>query len=99
MAEQGSLIHGFQVPILRGVWERIITFGAPRIYARAWACCWLFVGLILLTYWGFKWLALPFLAWLMGQGVLVLLTQWNPRWDDMVFAQMNQRYKSRYSAG
>jgi len=99
LAEQGSLIHGFQVPILRGVWERIITFGAPRIYARTWACLWLFIGLILLTYWGFRWLAVPFLGWLLGQGVLVLLTQWNPRWDDMMYAQMNQRYKARYSAG
>ena len=72
---------------------------APRFYARAWACLWLFVGLLLLTYWGFRWLPLPFLGWLVGHGVLVLLTQWNPKWDDMLVAHMNQRYKSRYSAG
>jgi len=72
---------------------------SPRFYARAWACLWLFVGLLLLTYWGFRWLPLPFLGWLVGHGVLVLLTQWNPHWDDMLVAQMNQRYKSRYSAG
>jgi type IV secretory pathway TrbD component len=99
MAEQGAPLHGYHVPILRGVWERIIVFGAPRLYARAWACFWLFVGLILLTYWGFRWLPLPFLAWLLGHGVLVLLTQWNPKWDDIALAQMNHRYKSRYSAG
>jgi type IV secretory pathway TrbD component len=99
MAEQSAPLHGYQVPILRGVWERIIVFGAPRFYARAWACLWLFVGLLLLTYWGFRWLPLPLLGWLAGHGVLVLLTQWNPHWDDMLVAQMNQRYKSRYSAG
>jgi len=92
-------IHGFQVPILRGVWERIITCGAPRVYARAWACLWLFLGLCLLTYWGWRWLALPVFGWLVGHGVLVWLTQWNSRWDDMVLAQMNQRYKGRYDAG
>ena len=99
MAEQGSPLHGYQVPILRGVWERIMVCGAPRFYARAWACLWLFVGLLLLTYWGFRWLPLPLLGWLVGHGVLVLLTQWNPHWDDMLVAQMHQRYKSRYSAG
>jgi hypothetical protein len=60
-------LHGYQVPILRGVWERIIGLGAPRFYARAWACLWLFLGLLLLTYWGFKWLPLPG-GWLVGQG-------------------------------
>jgi type IV secretory pathway TrbD component len=97
--DQGSSIHGYQVPILRGVWERITTLGAPRFYSRAWACLCLFAGLLLLTYWDFRWLPLPFLAWLVGHGVLVLLTQWNPRFDDMMIAQINQRYKSRYRAG
>jgi hypothetical protein len=68
MAEPSTLLHGYHVPILRGVWERIIVFGAPRFYARAWACFWLFVGLILLTYWGFRWLPLPFLGWLPAMG-------------------------------
>jgi type IV secretory pathway TrbD component len=96
MAEQ---VLGWQVPIQRGVWERILVGGAPRFYAKAWACAWLFLGLMLLTYWGWRWLVLPCGAWLIGHGVLVWLTQWNSRFDDMALAQWNQRYKSRYDAG
>jgi hypothetical protein len=92
-------LHGYHVSILRGVWERILVGGVPRFYARAWACVWLFVGLCLLTYWGWKWLPLPFLGWLVGHGALVLLTSWNPKWDDMVIAQINHKYKSAYRAG
>ena len=92
-------VQGYQVPIYQGVWARLMVFGAPRFYARFLACLWLGVGLYLLTYYGWRWLALPFVAWLLGHGILVLLTTWNPHWDDMVLAQMNQGYKSRYSAG
>jgi type IV secretory pathway TrbD component len=92
-------ILGFHVPILRGVWERIVTCGAPRAYARGWACLWLFLGLATLMYWGWKWLVLPSGAWLIGHGVLVWLTQWNSRFDDMFWAQVNRKYKARYSAG
>ena len=92
-------VHGYQVPILRGVWERILTFGAPRLHSHAWAAACLFVGLLMLTYWGFRWLLLPGLVWLLGHGLLVLLTQWNARWDEMIIAQLHRRYKSRYSAG
>jgi type IV secretory pathway TrbD component len=99
VGERDDAIHGYHVPILRGVWERILTLGAPRRYCHCWAACCLFAGLCLLTLWGFRWIALPFLAWIVGHGVLVLLTQWNPKFDEMVIAQLNQRYKSRYSAG
>jgi hypothetical protein len=92
-------ILGFHVPIQRGVWQRILTGGVPRFYAKGWACFWLMVGLILLTYWGWRWLVLPFGAWLIGHGALVWLTQWNAHWDDMFWAQANRKYKSRYSAG
>jgi hypothetical protein len=99
MTPQSGPIHGYQVPILRGVWERIQTFGALRFWSHAWAALCLFVGLLVLTYWGFKWTLGPFLIWLVGHGALVLLTQWNYRWDEMVLAQLGRRYKSRYSAG
>src|SRR5207245_10141679 len=92
-------VHGYQVPIQRGVWDRIIVFGAPRFYARAWACLWLFVGLLLLTYWGFRWLPLPFLGWLVGHGVLFLLTQWNPNWEDMLVVQLIHLYNYLYISG
>jgi hypothetical protein len=35
-----------------------------------------------------------------GQGVLVLLTQWDDRWDDVLLASWRyRRYKKRYEAG
>jgi hypothetical protein len=59
----------------------------------------LFVGLLVLTYVGFRWLAVPFVGWLLGHGALVLLTQWSDRWDEMALAHLRRRYKSRYDAG
>jgi hypothetical protein len=97
--QQQQPILGYHVIILRGVWERIKTFGAPRFWSHAWAAFNLFIGLLLLTYWGFRWLALPFLLWLGGHGVLVALTLWNDKWDEMILAQMRRRYKGRYDAG
>ena len=96
---QESQHFGYQAPILRGVWERITSFGALRFWSHAWAAMCLFLGLLVLTYWGFRWTLGPLLLWLIGHGALVLLTQWNPRWDEMIQAQMSRRYKSRYDAG
>ena len=97
--ERGPQHSGHTAPILRGVWERITTLGAPRLWSHAWAACCLFLGLLLLTYWGFRWVALPLLLWIIGQGTLVALTAWNPKWDEMILAQGNRKYKSRYGAG
>jgi len=69
------------------------------MWSHAWAAMCLFLGLLLLTYWGFRWVAVPVLLWAVGQGTLAALTAWNTRWDEMIFAQMNRKYKSRYSAG
>jgi type IV secretory pathway TrbD component len=96
---QASHNFGYSSTILRGVWERILTFGAPRFFSQAWAAMCLFAGLVLLTYWGWKWLAVPLVAWIIGHGTLVALTSWNTHWDEMALAQMNRRYKGRYSAG
>ena len=95
---QDAAAFGYQAPVLRGVWERITTFGALRHWSHAWAACCLMVGLLLLTYWGFKWLALPILVWLLGHGGLVALTTWNDRWDDMIRAQWVRKYAARYDA-
>jgi type IV secretory pathway TrbD component len=99
MTSPESQNFGYTAPILRGVWERITSFGATRGWSHTWAALCLFLGLYLLIYWGFKWLAVPFLLWLLGHGTLVLLTQWNVRWDEMVWAQMKRQYKDRYDAG
>ena len=99
MARQTPPIHGYEVPILRGVWERITTFGVLRGWSHCWAAFCLFIGLVTLTYAGFRWLAVPFVVWLIGHGGLVLLTQWNVKWDEMAMAHIRRRYKSRYDAG
>ena len=97
--EREAQQYGYRAPILRGVWERITSFGAPRLWSHAWAAMCLFLGLLLLTYWGFKWVAAPVLLWAIGHGTLVVLTAWNAKWDEMILAQMNRKYKSRYDAG
>lgn len=89
-------IHGYHVTILRGVWERITSYGVPRLHAGVWAALNCGLGLYLLTYKGLLWLAVPLLLWLVGHGALALLTQWNQAWSDMFWAQLNQRYKDHY---
>jgi hypothetical protein len=89
---------GYRVLILRGVWERIQTWGVLRVWGHCWAAACLFAGLWTLTYLGFRWLAVPFFAWILGHGLLFLLTQWNENWDCMIGAQMRRKYKGRYDA-
>lgn len=96
---QESLIHGYRVPILQGVWQRVTTFGVLRLWSHAWAAACLFVGLLTLTYVGLKWVVVPVGLWLLGHGTLLLLTQWNSKFDEMFFAHLRRRYKSSYRAG
>jgi hypothetical protein len=46
-----------------------------------------------------KWALLPLLVWAVGQGLLVVLTQWDAYWDDLGIAQVTRRYKAVYEAG
>lgn len=99
MTERFEVPLGYQAPILRGVWERIKTFGVLRLWGHCHAALWLGVGLWVLTCLGFRWLLLPLLLWGMGHGLLMWLTQWNDRWDEMAIAQLGRKYKDRYDAG
>jgi type IV secretory pathway TrbD component len=92
-------IEGYDAPIHRAIWERILTFGAPRIWSACWLVGCLYAALILLTVLGITWALLPLVIWAVGQGVLVLLTQWDAHFDDMALAQLVRRYKSYYDAG
>lgn len=96
---EASQTFGHTAPILQGVWRRITTFGALRGWSHCWAAACLFVGLLLLTWGGWRWLPLPAVGWLLGHGVLVALTSWNARWDEMMGAQWRHKYASRYDAG
>jgi len=42
---------------------------------------------------------LPLVVWALGQGVLVLLTQWDGAWDDLAIAHLTRRYRAHYEAG
>ena len=57
------------------------------------------MGLIAMVGMGLKWVVLPGLVWLLGQGVLIGLTLWDPTGDDVAMAQLTNRYKDFYDAG
>lgn len=87
---------GFKVPIMQGVWARAKTYGVLRMWAACWAVLHLGIALYVVTYYGFRWLLILVTTWLIGHGLLVMLTTWNDRWDDMIQAQLSRRYKDHY---
>jgi type IV secretory pathway TrbD component len=97
--QQSHHIEGYAAPIHRALWERILTLGAPRLWAALWLVSCLYVALLFLTIIGFRWVLLPLVVWAVGQGLLVCLTQWEIHWDDVAIAQLTRRYKALYEAG
>jgi len=59
----------------------------------------LYAALIFLSVLSFKTALIPLVVWAMGQGLLVLLTQWDLHWDDIGIAQLTRRYRDHYGAG
>ena len=49
--------------------------------------------------WGFAWLLVPAVVWMLGHGVLMGLTLFDAHWDEMALAQLTRRYKAFYDAG
>jgi type IV secretory pathway TrbD component len=92
-------IDGYEAPIKRALWERVTSFGAPRVYASLWIAACLYMGLFAMVGLGLKWVALPAIVWLLGQGLLIGLTLWDPNWDEVGMAQLTNRYKDFYDAG
>jgi type IV secretory pathway TrbD component len=97
--ERREWIEGYEAPIKRALWERILTFGAPRLWAAFWAVFCLYAGLLAMVGLGFKWILVPALIWMLGHGVLVGLTLFDVNWDDIAIAQLTRRYKAHYDAG
>lgn len=93
------LVQGFVAPIYRALWERPCTGGAPRLWAGLWAATCLYVALICLSLFGPVWMLVPGGIWLLGHGMLILLTQWDADWDNVLIAQLTRRYQTFYSAG
>ena len=92
-------IPGYEAPILRGVWERPTRMGAPRLWAALWLVGCLWVTLLLMTVTGFMLALIPVVVWALGQGMLVLLTIWDPFFDDLGVAHLVRRYAAFYEAG
>jgi type IV secretory pathway TrbD component len=92
-------IEGYDAPIHRGIWERILTMGAPRIWSAVWLVACLYTALLFLTVIGLRWVVLPLGTWAVGQGALILVTAWDVHWDDLALAQLTRRYKPFYEAG
>ena len=91
--------EGYEAPIKRSMWERITSFGVPRLWAGLWSACCLYGGLITLYGFGMKMVLVPAVVWMLGHGGLMALTLWDPRWDDIVLAHLTRRYKAYYDAG
>ena len=99
MSEPRPLIAGYEAPIHRGIWERILTMGAPRLLSVAWLATCAYAGLLTLTLRGFRMVLVPLVVWALGQGTLLVLTRWDQSWDDICLAQLVRRYKGFYDAG
>jgi type IV secretion system protein VirB3 len=104
MSERREHIEGYHAPIHRGVWERILVMGAPRMLSTLWLVLSLYAGLVVLTVCGVRWVVLPLVVWAVGHGVLVLLTQWDSAFDDLIVAHLRKHgtrwgYQSFYDAG
>ena len=94
-----QLIEGYEAEIYRAVWERPMTMGAPRLWASFWIVCCLAGGLCALMVGGF-WLVVGVgVLWMLGQGVLIGLTLWEPDWDLIFQARLTRQYHDYYEAG
>jgi len=92
-------IEGYTAPIHQAVWTRILTMGAPRLWSAVWLVGCLYAALVFLTVLGIRWALVPLVLWALGQGALMLLTQWDVHWHELAVAQMTRRYRAFYGAG
>ena len=47
--ERQAWVEGYEAPIKRALWERICSFGVPRLWATLWMVCCLYVGLLVMV--------------------------------------------------
>jgi type IV secretory pathway TrbD component len=92
-------IAGYQAPIYRAIWARILTAGVPHHWCMVWGLLGLFFGFtgwMRLGLWG---LGLAGSVWLLGQMTMQWLTRWDVSWDNVLLAQLTRKYKKFYEAG
>jgi type IV secretory pathway TrbD component len=94
-----AYIVGYQVDIHKGLWEPVKTLAAPRVWAALWLAGWLSVAFACAMLVGVKWGVALMGVWLLGHGTMVVLTFIDPRWDEVVLAQLIRGYKASYGAG
>lgn len=92
-------IRGFESDIYRALWERPKTFGALRVWAAGWLITVLYAALMLLMAGYPRRILYVGLAWFVGQGVLVALTQWDQDWDRLFVRWATRRGSHYYRAG
>ena len=49
--------------------------------------------------WGSRGCCVPAVVWMLGHGILMGLTLFDPQWDEMAIAQLTRKYKAFYDAG
>jgi len=95
--QEKFLIEGYEAPIHRGLWERILTWGAPRWWSAVWAALCLYAALMVLMVFSAWWALVPLGLWPIGQGSMILLTVWDVSWDDVLL--VSAKYRSYYEQG
>ena len=94
-----GLILGYEVDVYRGLWDRPKTFGALRVWAAGWLIVALYAALMMLMAGQSNLLLAVGLLWLVGQAVLVGLTQWDQGWDRVLVRWASRPGAHYYRAG
>jgi hypothetical protein len=93
VVERPAHVAGFEAPIYRGIWERVLSLGVPRAWMRVWLGLCLIAALHLLYGGRPKLLVLPAVLWGLGHLGLVLLTSWDGHWDEIMLAHLRKHGK------
>jgi type IV secretory pathway TrbD component len=89
-------LSGYQAPIHRAIWERILTWHAPRMLSAVWVVICLYGALLFLYMQRPKWILVVAAVWLTGQAIWILLKQWDVQFDDILI--QSPRYRRFYDA-
>jgi type IV secretory pathway TrbD component len=95
--DEGRLIEGYEAPIHRALWERILTMGVPRLWFILWLMGCIFATFALFSKYR-SWVAVvPLILWGIGHVVLMAVTRWDRDFDAVLAWSL--RYRSTYEAG
>jgi type IV secretory pathway TrbD component len=91
------MIEGYESPIHRSLWERILTCGVPRLWVIAWIAICVFLTFTMYSLFR-NWVAcIPLVVCGIGHIGLKALTWWDHDWDSVLAHSL--RYRSHYEAG